>query len=215
VKSAKPRLRGLRADACRNRRRILLAARDALAELGPDVPLDEIARRAGVGNATVYRRFPDRRELIRQVVLDTARALAEDAEGALEEEADGFQALRRFVHRAAERRAGGVFPLLAEAAFPDDEISMTKERMADALEHILAKATAAGLLRPDVAIGDVMVVLTQFTRPWPGIDYEAVETIAHRHLELLLDGMRAPQASELPGPSLTLAELRRVCARSH
>jgi AcrR family transcriptional regulator len=215
MNTAKPRLRGLRADACRNRRRILAAARDALAEIGPDVPLDEIARRAGVGNATVYRRFPDRQELIRQVVVDLACALADEAEQALAEEPDGFQALRRFLHRAADQRVGAIFPLLAETVSEDDEISLTKKRMAGALEGIVAKAVAAGLLRSDVAIGDVLVVLTQFTRPWPGIDYSTVETIAHRHLELLLDGMRAPQHSALPGPSLTLTELRRVCARTH
>src|SRR5690349_13283257 len=76
---------GLRADAERNRRHLVEAARLVLAERGLEAPLDEIAKRAGVGNATLYRRFPSRGELIaavfgdtlRDVVAATARALAE------------------------------------------------------------------------------------------------------------------------------------------
>ncbi|MFD9068694.1 TetR/AcrR family transcriptional regulator, partial [Streptomyces lasiicapitis] len=58
-----------RADALRNRERIVTAAREMFVEQGPEAPLDEIARRAGVGNATVYRHFPDRGELVHHVVL--------------------------------------------------------------------------------------------------------------------------------------------------
>lgn len=212
MSDAKPRLRGLRADACRNRRRILTAARDALAEHGVDVPLDEIARRAGVGNATVYRRFSDRRDLIRQVVMDVTVTLTAEAECALAEEPDAYLALRRFVHRAADRRVGAVFPLLTADMTKDDEFFTAKARLTGALEDILSTAHAAGLVRPDVALGDVMVAMTQLTRPWPGTDYAIVQNFAHRHLELLLDGMRPDGRSELPGPPLTLSELHRACA---
>ena len=69
----------MRADARDNRRRLLEAARDAFIERGPDASLEEIARRAGTGIATLYRRFPDRRALIREVVLDALQRTVEEA----------------------------------------------------------------------------------------------------------------------------------------
>ena len=66
--------RGLRADARRNREHVLAAAREVFVEQGADAPLDEIARRAGVGIATLYRRFPDRAALLRAVALDVRLA---------------------------------------------------------------------------------------------------------------------------------------------
>ncbi|GGO89158.1 TetR/AcrR family transcriptional regulator [Wenjunlia tyrosinilytica] len=201
----------LRADACRNRRRILAAAVDALVEHGADVPLDEIARRAGVGNATLYRRFPDRRDLIRHVCLDVMTALAEEAEQAKAEEPDAFMALRRFAHRAVDRRVGAIFPLLTDDMTDDDEFAMARDRLMRGLDTMMFEALESGLIRPDVALGDLMVALTQLTRPLPGSSCVNFESFAHRHLELLLDGMRAPQRSELPGPAFTLAELHRAC----
>ncbi len=93
-----------RADAVRNRERIVTAAREMFVEHGPDVPLDEIARRAGVGNATVYRNFPDRDALVREVVCSVMDRTAEAAEVALAETGDAFSALEHFVHTAADER---------------------------------------------------------------------------------------------------------------
>ena len=72
-----------RADAQRNRERIVTAAREMFVEFGPDVPLDEVARRAGVGNATVYRNFPDRDALVREVVCSVMDRTVRAAEQAL------------------------------------------------------------------------------------------------------------------------------------
>ena len=93
-----------RADALRNRERIVTAAREMFTEFGPDVPLDEIARRAGVGNATVYRNFPDRDALAREVVCSVMDRTSEAAEQALAESGDAFAALERFVHVSADER---------------------------------------------------------------------------------------------------------------
>src|ERR671937_2812476 len=90
------RRRPLRADALRNREHVLAAARAVFVEQGADAPLDDIARRAGVGIATLYRRFPDRDALMRAVVLDVLTNVGQQARLALAEEADGFQALRRY-----------------------------------------------------------------------------------------------------------------------
>src|SRR5919199_1988766 len=90
--------RGLRADARRNRAQVLAAARDVFVEQGPDAPLDEVARRAGVGIATLYRRFPDRAALQRAVALDVLAQAADAARQAEAEEADAVCALGRYMH---------------------------------------------------------------------------------------------------------------------
>src|SRR6059058_3759513 len=90
----------MRADARRNRDQILVAARDIFADHGPGAPLEEIARRAGVGIGTLYRRFPDRPSLLRAVALDMLSRVAQEAQLALAEEPNAFQALARYMHRA-------------------------------------------------------------------------------------------------------------------
>jgi AcrR family transcriptional regulator len=96
----------LRADAQRNRDRIIAAARDAFLETGPDVALDAIAHRAGVGNATVYRHFADRDELVLAVALSAIDRIIAHADLAIAAEPDAFEALRRFAFKAADERIG-------------------------------------------------------------------------------------------------------------
>lgn len=111
---AKPAAPRLRADASRNRARIITAAREAFVEHGADVPLDEIARRAGVGNATLYRNFADRRELIHHVTLSVMTRVLDHAAVAVAEEPDPFEAVSRFAHAAADERIGALCPLLSD-----------------------------------------------------------------------------------------------------
>src|ERR1700716_2745558 len=104
--------RRLRADRVRNAERIQRAAREVWAEQGPGAPLDEIARRAGVGIGTLYRRFPDRQSLLRAVAIDVLARVGQEARLALAEEPDAFQALARYMHRALDLRIGVVMPVL-------------------------------------------------------------------------------------------------------
>jgi AcrR family transcriptional regulator len=117
----------MRADARRNLEQILRAARDVFVELGPDAPLEEIARRAGVGIATLYRRFPERRALMRAVALDVLSHVAEEARAALAEEPTPFQALARYMHRALDLRIGAVMPALVGHISLDD-VAMLRAR---------------------------------------------------------------------------------------
>ncbi|WP_407565450.1 TetR/AcrR family transcriptional regulator [Streptomyces sp. 184] len=201
----------MRADASRNRERIIGAAREAFVEWGPDVPLDEIARRAGVGNATVYRHFADRRELILQVTLESMRRVTELAEAALTDDAEAFDALRAFVHRGADERIGSLCPLLAEGFdHTAPEVVATRERLDTALENLMARARAEGTLRADVGVGDLMVALAQLTRPLPGLECGVgFDTYVHRHLDLFLDGLMNPARSTLSGSAATFEALRR------
>ncbi|KOT98952.1 TetR family transcriptional regulator [Streptomyces rimosus subsp. pseudoverticillatus] len=199
----------LRADALRNRERIIGAAREAMVEFGAEIPLDEIARRAGVGNATLYRHFPDRLDLIHHVTLSVMDRTADKAEAALAEEPDAFQALRRFVFAAVEERIGALCPLLSDGVDKDHpDLLAARGRLEGAVEALMGAARDSGQLRTDIAVGDLMVALTQLTRPLPGSGCTDFDRFVYRHLLLFLDGLRAPARSELPGCAATLEDLR-------
>ena len=208
-------IRGMRADAQRNRERILLAARDTFVEEGPGAPLEEIAARAGVGIATLYRRFPDRHQLVRAVVLDGLSRIAEEARLALAEEPDAFQALARYLRRALDLRVSAVMPPLIGHIAPDDrEIWAVSERSADLIQQMIDRAQADGTLRPDVTFADIALMLIRLSRPLPGPFPRATsDGLAHRHLALLLDALRVGPgnpADPLPGPAMSLADLRAL-----
>ncbi|WP_198655349.1 TetR/AcrR family transcriptional regulator [Streptomyces geranii] len=199
-----------RADALRNRERIVTAAREMFVEFGAEVPIDEIARRAGVGNATVYRNFPDREALAREVVCSVMDRMSEAAELALAETGDAFAALERFVHVTADERLSALCPMMAstfDQRHPDLEAA--RERVEQLTEDIMDRAKAAGQLRTDVGVGDVMIVVAQLSRPPAGTGCTSIDRYVHRHLQLFLDGLRAPARSELPGTAATMEDLRQ------
>lgn len=138
-----------RADALRNRERIVAAAREMFVEFGPDVPLDEVARRAGVGNATLYRNFPDRAALTHEVVLSVTSRTTDRADEAAAEEADPFAALSRFVHAAADERVGALCPMLSGGFDKDHpELLAERRRLEEAVEGLVARAMSAGACVP-------------------------------------------------------------------
>jgi AcrR family transcriptional regulator len=206
--------RPLRADARDNRRRLLEAARDAFIERGPGASLEEIARRAGTGIATLYRRFPDRRALIREVVLDGLQRTAEEAHQAALEEPDPFLALARYMHRAIDVRTAAVIPaLLGQIPFDDEEIDRARQAGRAAVQALVDAAHRTHALRPDVTSGDIGMLTVRLSRPLPGgFPPEVNYRLSHRHLSLLIDGLRATarQPAELDGPALTLSDLRQL-----
>ena len=170
-------------------------------EHGPEVPLDEIARRAGVGNATVYRNFPDRDALVREVVCSVMDRTAEAAEAArCAETGDAFAALERFVHASADERISALCPMVSstfDQHHPDLEAA--RERVEQLVAEVMDRAKAAGQLRTDVGVGDLMVAAAQLSRPPAGTGCFDADRFVHRHLQLFLDGLRAPARSVLPG----------------
>ncbi|MHB9753215.1 TetR/AcrR family transcriptional regulator [Streptomyces sp. BYX5S] len=203
-----------RADAVRNRERIVAAARELLVEHGPVLPLDEVARRAGVGNATLYRNFKDRGELMHHVVLTVTDHLTDHVEQGLAAEEAGettpFGALRTFVHAAADERVGALCPML-DATFDTEhqDLVAARDQLTEAIERLIERARTAGELRTDVGVGDLMVALSQLTRPLPGSGCMDFDRFVHRHLQLFLDGLMTPARSELPGAAATLEDLRQ------
>lgn len=205
--------RGLRADARRNLDRILVAAREVFLEQGGDAALDEIARRAGVGVATLYRRFPDRQALARGVALDVWRRSAEEARRALAEEPTAFKALERYVRRALDLGVGAVMPLLVSQTIWDEEARTARDESAQQLRRIVATAKAEGTLRADAAESDIGLLLIRLSRPLPGPISRALDrALAQRHGDLLLAGLRAEGAPPVPlsGPVLSLDDLLAI-----
>jgi hypothetical protein len=115
------------------------------------------------------------------------------------------------MHAAAEERSGALCPMLSDS-FDKDHPSLieARTRLEDLVNELMERARSAGQLRDDVASGDLMVAVSQLTRPLPGTGCLDMERFVHRHLQLFVDGLRAPARSELPGSAATLEDFRRT-----
>jgi AcrR family transcriptional regulator len=199
ITAVDPATRPLRADARRNRARVLEAARAAFGAEGSDVSLDAIARRAGVGAGTVYRHFPSKEALFAAVVVDRMGELADEAR-ALSDDPDPGRAFSSFVERLA--REGARKRDLVEA-LADDGIHLQLgeapivRALSDALAALLDRAQSAGAVRGDIGVDDVMALLT-------GAAYaichaRADDERTRRLLAIMFDGLRAGPGP--PGPA--------------
>jgi AcrR family transcriptional regulator len=210
--------RPLRADARQNRDRILAAAREVFVELGPNAPLEEISRRAGTGIATLYRRFPDRQALMRAVIMDALERTTEAADDAAAAGTDPFAALTRYMHQVLEIRVAAVIPaLMSEVSLDEPEMVRARHAGTERIESLISAAQEAGTLRRDVAFGDIGTLLVRLSRPLPGaFSKELNDSLAHRHLDLLINGLRAAGRADeqVEGPALTLGDLRVLHAES-
>lgn len=187
----------LRADARRNYAQILLAAREVFVEQGAGAPLEDVARRAGVGIGTLYRRFTDREGLLKAVVLDALEHSRDAAERALEVTADsgrpGLEALARYMRDVLELRVSAVIPLaLDRLDLGDADLAPAREASAAATERLIDAAHADGSLPPEVSFADLGTLLVRLSRPLPGpVPTGVNDQLARRHLELVLAGLRA------------------------
>lgn len=207
--------RPLRADAARNRELILETAAVVFAEQGLDAGYDEIARRAGIGVGTVYRRFPERDELVKalfQSRLAEIAAVGEEAAG----HASAWAGLAWFLERLVERQVAdrGLKEVMAQTLVDDDHVALAKQQVAEAFEGLVERAQAEGALRTDVDAMDLGVSLVALS----SMTTQAEPELWRRYLALLLDGLRAdPDNSELPlGPPSERAMpelMRRMCGR--
>jgi AcrR family transcriptional regulator len=190
--------RPLRADAERNRLRILDAAAEVFAERGLHVSLDEIAARAGVGVGTVYRRFADRDELIDALF----RARVEEMLGLLEEAAanpDPWEGLIEFIERGSEfqGRNRGVKQLMFSARGGREWVDRVRATIRPAVARLVAAAKEQGKLRDDFELTDVPLI--EFTLAGT-IDFTAESDGDEwrRILGFIVDGMRAQRRHPTP-----------------
>ena len=210
--SAPASQRPLRRDAERNRERILSAAAVAFAEGGLSVTMDEIARRAGVGVGTVYRRFPDKELLIEALFEQRLEELVELAEGALAHD-DPWDGLVAFLERllAVQACDRGLKEVALSTAHGQERVRRARGRLAPVVRTLIERAQAAGVLRPDVVGPDVALVQFMLAAV---IDYSADvhPDVWRRMLAIVLDGLRARRdgPSPLPTPPLDDAQLDRA-----
>jgi len=196
--------RPLRRDAQRNRQRILQAASEVFTERGLDVTLDEVARHAGVGVGTVYRRFRTKEDLVEALFVDRIEEVAALAEEAAKAP-DPWSGLACFMEQAATKLAGdlGLRQLMMFATYGGDRICYARQRNAPLVTRLVERAQAAGQLRSDLRPTDIpflLFVLTdaaQFAR-------QVSPEIWRRYLTLVLDGLRPERegVSPLPVPAM-------------
>jgi AcrR family transcriptional regulator len=204
----------LRADARRNRDQLVDAAGALFAERGPDVPMEEIARRAGVGVGTLYRRFPDRDTLVRAVAFGSFHRVVTNARAAVTEP-DGWSGLTRFVRRSvADLRLATWLSMWFARTWAEVQLEREHEELRDELlgllDELVERAQREGAMRPDVGVGDLAMLLALVLRPLPGGLAGASEHAVERHVAVVLDGLRARPGDPLPGRPLVLEDLRRA-----
>jgi len=188
--SAEPRRR---ADAVRNRQKVLEAATEAFTELGIDARMEEIARRAGVGVGTVYRHFPTKEALLGELLAEKWRKLRESVEEALENEPDPWEAFAGALRRNAEIMAGdravrGAV-MLSDSPEVWEYAAGAHQKLMEATEILVRRGRDAGVLRDDLAVTDIPPMMAGVCA---AIDVRgpAGQADWRRHLELVLDGTR-------------------------
>jgi AcrR family transcriptional regulator len=191
----------LRADAARNRERIIAAAAAVFAERGLDAATAEIAHRAGVGEATLFRRFPTKDDLIDAIIetrMDELAALADAAA----DQPDPAASLERFMADLVKQfsRDKGFFEAAGERCMNDPKFEAQRARGMDAVGRLLRRAQDAGAVRTDLSPSDISFLagsaMYAMEVSKPGLR----EDLWKRYLRVILDGMKPEGASTLrPG----------------
>jgi AcrR family transcriptional regulator len=186
-----------RADARRNRERVLAAARLQFATNGLDAQIDDIASGADVGVGTVYRHFPTKEALLQALAADRFTRLAEWASEALQAP-DGWEGFCAFLRRSAELGAND--RLLSEA-MAERQAFQGAQREKDELMEVTAalveRAQATGKLRPDIGAQDIAMLMCGLGRATGAGAFDH-EMSWERYLEIIIAGLSGPANSTLP-----------------
>lgn len=196
--------RPLRRDAVLNRQRIMAAARVVFAERGLEATLDEVAREAGLGVGTVYRRFPDKEALVDALFEESFGQVVALAERALEVP-DAWESVVWLLTRLAEIQARdrGLRDIMLSESYGHDRVAQMRDRIKPLLEQVVERAQRQGGLRADLRAGDLpaLLMMISVTVEFGG----AVRPeVWRRYLTILLDGVcaRRDGPTELPEPVL-------------
>lgn len=182
--------RSLRADARRNRERILTSAGELFADRGHDVQMEEIAAHSGLGMGTLYRHFPGKRDLLTAVVRERFQGMAHLARAAEEisDPGEAFETVLRSYLEAAEGDASFQLALLGSTGLRWEGVEQQKAEFSEIVARIIDRAVASGQVREDLTVADFPVLAcgvmsTMYFKPSRTTDWR-------RHLELVLDGIR-------------------------
>ncbi len=208
--------RPLRRDAERNRQRILEAARELFAERGLGVTLNDIAHHASVGVGTVYRRYPDKAQLIDALFEQRIEAFAELMNAALDDP-DPWQAFVDFLERSLELQAEdrGLRELLLGAPGGRERVARSRAQLYPLGARIVERAREAGQLRADCETEDIAILQLML-----GLAIDAAQDVEpelwRRYLGIVLQGLRANPAPPEPlaPPALTQERMDEVLVAS-
>lgn len=182
--------RHLRADARRNRERILESAREVFAEAGAEAQMDDVARRAGVGVGTVYRHFPTKEALMVELVRQKFRVFAENLRAGLERDDEPFTILADVLRANAEvceRDAVMQHALSGIGESFWEESQPEQEELMNLTADLVTRAQRNGTMRPDVTAADIPMLMcgvsATMAHSLPHFDW-------HRHLELVISMLR-------------------------
>ncbi len=189
-----------RADARRNRQAILATARRVFAEQGIQASLDEIAQRANVGNATLYRHFGSRCQLVAAALSEQMERYAQMAAAAAAEP-DPWNALRGYLTALCRMQAAdrGLADLLTSDTFSDATIDAVRDNARQDVVRTIRRAQHAGALRADFAPQDILIILMANAGLIHRAGAHAPESSA-RLISLLLDGLQTAAATPAPPP---------------
>jgi AcrR family transcriptional regulator len=194
----------LRADAERNRQRLLTAAKELFAQRGVDVTLDEIARHAGVGTGTAYRRFPNKDALIEALMADRIAEI-----GALAEEClldpDPWRAFAGFFERGLALMAAdrGLKEVIFSPGRGRERVAHARRAIAPVVARLVKRAVDAGVVRSDIGTTDVPIINFMLTTVVE-LSRDVEPELYKRYLAIVLDGLRVKDADPLPVEGLSV-----------
>ena len=194
----------LRADAERNRQRLLTAAKELFAQRGVDVTLDEIARHAGVGTGTAYRRFPNKDALIEALMADRIAEIGAIAEECLLDP-DPWRAFAGFFERGLALMAAdrGLKEVIFSPGRGRERVAHARRAIAPVVARLVKRAVDAGVGRADIATSDVPIINFMLTTVVE-LSRDVEPELYKRYLAIVLDGLRVKDADPLPVEGLSV-----------
>jgi AcrR family transcriptional regulator len=198
-------LSGRRVEAARNDEKILQAARQVfLAD--PTAPITAVAKQAGVGISALYTRYGSKEELLRKLCLDGLTVFVEETEAALADERDDWTAFAEYMNRLVDADTSSMTLALAGTFTPTEDMFTLAERANDLLRRFFDRVK--GVLRADVEVHDLSLVFELVAAIKLG-ERERTMQLRRRYLAVILDGLRAKERAELPGPAPSWSELNQ------
>jgi AcrR family transcriptional regulator len=204
---ASARLSGRQAEARHNDRLILEAAREVfVAE--PGAPISAVAKRAGVGIGALYRRYASKEELLQRLCAEGLQQYITEAQATLAHEGDPWGAFTGFMRRIVDADIHSLTLRLAGTFTPTEELYRDSQKAQELNVRLVERTKAAGVLRPDVEVDDLSLLFEQLAAVRIG-DEKRTHQLRRRYLALILDALRVPSESQLPGPPPSWEEIRR------
>ena len=199
-----------RADARRNRARVIASARKLFARLGNDAQMEEIAADSGLGMGTLYRHFPNKQALLTEIVRERFEGMIELAQAAerIEDPGEAFEAFV-VVLSSFQARHRALAEQMANEIEPPPPRMDARQRLRVAISELVARAQAAGTVRADIGPADVALMLSGVAHA-TALAGDLRPVLTDRYLRIILDGLRPHGASLLPGEPLDFDALQRL-----